>query len=110
MRDRPPADELLPDMLERPPQPGPNARPKLTQRAHRNGAEVRCRRRHLLAAAVRTPDGVWLVWHGNVFGHGWRSDWLDEIPDPAELLVWCAPCNMNHTVDVSAHARPRLLR
>jgi hypothetical protein len=107
--ERPPADTLFEAMVVLPPDGNSEARPKLSPQA-RPAADARCRKRHLLVAAVRRPEGVWVLWHGELFGYGWRSDWWDEIVNPAELLVWCAPCNTGHTVDLSMPTRPRLLR
>jgi hypothetical protein len=99
-------------MLERPDfEVNPRARPKLTPWARRNGWEVRCPKRHLLGAAVRTLYGPWLAWHGGMFGDGWICGWLDEVPDRGELSVWCAPChNLKHVLDLSDFANPRLVR
>jgi hypothetical protein len=112
MSTRPRAEELADAMLERPAfEANPRARPRLTPLARRFGKEVRCPKRHLLAAAVRTEYGPWLVWHGDPFGHGWRCRWLDEVPDRAELSAWCAPChNLNHVLDLSDFVNPRLVR
>ena len=85
----------------------PNARPRLSPEA-RPAKEARCRKRHLLVAAVPRPEGVWVLWHGDLFGYGWRNGGM--IVNPAALRVWCAPCNTNHTVDLSVSTRPRLLR
>jgi hypothetical protein len=112
MESRPPAEELVDIMLEAPDfGANPRARPKLTPWAlDHGGKEVRCRRRHLLAAVVPTVYGPWLAWHGGMSSHGWRTDWWDETANQAELLVWCAPCNFNHTLDLSDFTDPRLVR
>jgi hypothetical protein len=99
MNDRPRADALLPVMLE--------IRPKLTAQARARATEARCPKRHLLAATVRTPHGLWLVWRGDPRGAGWLCAWLDDIPDPAALPVWCSSCNEVGTVDLSDPATPR---
>jgi hypothetical protein len=87
-------------MLELPPEADSKARPKLTPQAARRGRDVRCRRRHLLAAAVPTPWGPWVAWHGGLWGWGWLCGWLDEVADPAAQRVWCAPCHTNQDVDL----------
>jgi len=112
MSERPPAAELLPEMVELLPEPGPKTRPKLKPHVQKRAAEARCRkRRHLLAAVVPHPHGMWLLHHGGVWGYGWRAEWLDDLPDPAALKVWCAPCEgMVWTVDLSDPAHPRVLR
>jgi hypothetical protein len=104
MNDRPRADVLLPAMLE--------IRPKLTAQARARATEVRCQNqdpnRHLLAATVPTPYGVWVVWCGDPRGAGWLCAWLDDIPDPAALPVWCSSCDEAGTVDLSDPATPRV--
>lgn len=102
MTDRPPADALLPAMLE-------YGRPKVAAHVRRDLlAEVRCPRRHLLAATVRTTGGAWVLWRGALQGAGWASGWLDEIADPAALYTCCTSCpgGMVWVVDVTDPARP----
>lgn len=101
LRKRPRADAMLPVMLE--------VRPKLSAQAQASAAEARCQNpnRHLLAATVRTAHGVWVVWCGDPRGAGWLCAWLDDIPDPVALPVWCSSCDEVGTVDLSDPASPR---
>jgi hypothetical protein len=114
--ERPPAKELVDVMLEAPDlEANPRARPKLTPWAlDHGGKEVRCQRRHLLGAAVPTVHGPWLAWHGALSADGWMARWADEVPDRAELRVWCAPCrgrrNRQYVLDLSDFTDPRLVR
>jgi hypothetical protein len=88
---RPPAAELAPVMTE--------GRPKLTPQARRHAKPVRCPKRHLLAAAVRTPYGIWLMWRGGQAGGSgdlWRCAWADEIADPSAVPVSCKSCLSGH--------------
>jgi hypothetical protein len=105
MSDRPPAHELLPVMLE-------HGQPKLCPWARRHLlGELRCPKRHLLAACIRTVYGVWVLSRSNVVGRGWRPDWLDEVEDPAAMLAWCSPCGSQPwTLDLSDPTTPRRIR
>jgi hypothetical protein len=105
MSDRPPAHELLPVMLE-------HGQPKLCPWARRHLlGELRCPKRHLLAACIRTVYGVWVPSRSNVVGRGWRPDWLDEVEDPAAMLAWCSPCGSQPwTLDLSDPTTPRRIR
>lgn len=101
--DRPSADALLPIMLT-------EGRAKLSAHARQHLlAEVRCPRRHLLAAMIRTADVPWVLWRGGLFGQPWRTAWLDEIPDPASLPVRCGSCpaGMAWILDIADPAAPR---
>jgi len=98
--DRPRADELQPIMLV-------GGKAKLAAHAKPYAAELRCPKRHLLAATVRTTHGPWVLWRGNMFGQPWRSAWLDEIPDPAALPTRCQPCGMVWFLDVTDPTLPR---
>jgi hypothetical protein len=110
MSERPPAEALLPVMLDQ----GMLAagRVKLSEWAqHHLLGELRCPKRHRLAACIRTVHGVWVLSRSNVMGRGWRPDWLDEVEDPAAMLAWCSPCGSQQwTLDLSDPTTPRLLR
>jgi hypothetical protein len=100
MSGRPPADALVPVMLE--------MHAKLTRDARSRGVEVRCptRKRHLLAAVVQTMHGPWVVWRGDPRGSSaWLCAWRDDSADAARLSAWC-DCDRVWAVDVSSPAAP----
>jgi hypothetical protein len=100
--DRPPAEALLPVMLV-------EGKAKLAAHTKPHAAEVRCPRRHLLGAVVRTAHGPWVLCRTGLFGQPWRPAWWDEIGDTAALPVRCGSCpaGMVWFLDVTDPGSPR---
>jgi hypothetical protein len=113
MAARPPAEALVPVMLDQ--ALHEQGRPKLSAlaRQHLMG-EVRCPRRHLLAACIRTVHGVWVLGRWGLLDRAWRYAWLEEVANPAALHVWCSPCRRHgrstHKLDLSDPTSPHLVR
>jgi hypothetical protein len=101
--ERPPADALLPRMVDRP--------GKLSWRAALfDGHEWRCPHRHLLAAVIKIPLGPWVYWHGEYRGSDpWQCDWQADFASPT-VDTWC-DCPNSWTVDtLSPGTPPALMR
>ena len=96
---RPPADTLLPVMVEKP--------GKLTTTAALRVVPRRCPRRHLLAAVIRTVYGSWVYLRGDAVGDGWRCDWQADL-DSQIVDAWCT-CPNTWTVDLEAPGTPPAL-
>jgi hypothetical protein len=97
---RPQADTMLPLFVD-------HLSHALTSAARARANEVRCPERHLLGAVIPTMHGNWLYWRGHPAGKGWLCAWLDDVPDAAELRVWCSACNSDlWLLDVSDAANP----
>jgi hypothetical protein len=96
---RPRAATLLPVLVERP--------GKLTSTAASRALPVRCPRRHLLAAVIRTVYGRWVYRRGDPAGDGWRCDWQADLDTPI-VDAWCN-CPNTWTVDLAAPGTPPAL-
>jgi hypothetical protein len=106
--DRPPAEALVPVMLD--PVALDAGQIKLSEHARgcRLGEERCPKRRHLLAATFRTPGGVWVLARSGLGGPGWAPWWWDGIAEPAAMRVWCR-CH-SWTVDLSDFTAPHVVR
>jgi hypothetical protein len=62
----------------------------LRKRVRRGNLGLLCRRRgHILARAIRTPWGDFIVWRDPVTGRLDQYDWLEEVPLTAETACAC---------------------
>jgi predicted transposase YdaD len=82
---------------------------KLAAHVKPYATEIRCPRRHLLAATIRTAHGPLLLYRGGLLGQPWRFAWLDEIGDPGSVPVRCGSCpaGMAWVLDITDPASPR---
>jgi hypothetical protein len=83
MSERPPADALLPAMLDE------QGRLRLIARQMLI-ADLRCPKGHLLALVVGTKHGPWAAWR--VAGHPWSCEWVRFPSDPDMTLLQAVGC------------------
>jgi hypothetical protein len=109
MSTRPDPDDLAYALLHHDSLEPQHIKLSLWGRQHLQG-EVRCPKRHLLAAMVRTIHGVLVFRRVTFTGRPWGGEWLDDIANPAAIQVSCLPCrSKTWTLDLSDPAHPRLM-